>query len=314
MREAAPDATAAGSRCAWCGHPLDATARREGRIAVCAACGTGTTDPPPTAAELDAAYAGWYRPAAGRFAGVGDRLLQHSRGTLARRLDRRAPTGPVLDVGSGDGALLDALHRIGRRATGLERESTRPDVLAASLSEIEGDWAAIVFWHSLEHLTDPGQALAAAAERLRAGGLLVVAAPNFASLQAALFGADWFAADVPRHLVHLRADLMVVRMRDLGLRVERVSHLRGGQVVFGWLHGLVGALPGHPSLYDAIRRPEARSAPVARGRRLTTLATAALLSPLAAAAAAVEAGARRGGSIYVEARRASGGGSAEAAG
>jgi len=30
--------------------------------------------------------------------------------------------------------------------------------------------------------------------------------------------------------------------------------------VFGWVHGLVGKLPGHPDLYDAIRRSEARQA------------------------------------------------------
>ena len=34
--------------------------------------------------------------------------------------------------------------------------------------------------------------------------------------------------------------------------------------MFGWLHGLVGMLPGHPDLYDAIRRCEARQDQVSR--------------------------------------------------
>jgi hypothetical protein len=74
--------------------------------------------------------------------------------------------------------------------------------------------------------------------------------------------------------------------------------------VFGWLHGLVGALPGRPDLYDAVRRPEARRESVAGGARVFTLAAAVLLSPIAALGAALEVAARRGGTLYVEARRA----------
>ena len=72
------------------------------------------------------------------------------------------------------------------------------------------------------------------------------------------------------------APALIERLRALGTRVERVSYLRGGQVVFGWLHGIVGLLPGHPDLYDAIRRPEARRRPMPTGRRLATLAAAVL--------------------------------------
>jgi hypothetical protein len=74
-------------------------------------------------------------------------------------------------------------------------------------------------------------------------------------------------------------------------------------VVFGWLHGLVGALPSHPDLYDAIRRPQARRGSITPARRAATLAAATALAPVALAGAAAEAVARRGGSIYVEAVR-----------
>ena len=73
--------------------------------------------------------------------------------------------------------------------------------------------------------------------------------------------------------------------------------------MFGWLHGIVGALPGNPDLYDAIRRPEARRRAVSGATRLTTLAAAALLLPVAGACALAEAALRRGGTVYVEARR-----------
>ena len=253
-----------------------------------------TTDP-PSDEELERAYGDWYRPAPGRFSGPGDTLLRRSRSHLATRLDRIAPPGRILDVGAGDGTLLDALAARGRAATGLERSSSRPDVLAASIDDLDGGYAAVAMWHSLEHLPGAGRALAS--------GVIVIAMPNPASLQATAFGDRWLALDMPRHLVHVPQAALLARLRGLGLTVERVSQLRGGQAVFGWLHGLVGKLPGSPSLYDAIRRPEARSSPMPGGKRAAALAAAVVLLPAAAACALAEAALGRGGSTYVEARR-----------
>src|SRR3954471_12384992 len=292
------------THCAWCGAELAEAAPRGAGVVLCERCGAATTDPWPSEATLKTAYEGWYRPAGGRFSGPGDAFLKRSRGALARRLDEIAPPGPVLDVGAGDGTLLDALRRTGREAVGLELVSTRPDIEAADIADLDRrDFAAIVFWHSLEHLPRPADALARAAELLAPGGVLVVAAPNSDSLQARLFKDRWLALDLPRHLVHLPARALVERLGALGLRVTRTSHLRGGQVVFGWLHGLAGTLPTRPDLYDAIRRPGARRGSMTPARRAATLAAAAALSPVALAGAAAEAAARRGGTIYVEAVR-----------
>jgi hypothetical protein len=288
--------------CAWCGARLGLSAARLAGRRRCPSCGAATTEPWPTADELDRAYT-HYRPESGRFAGVIDAVLRRTRARLAARIDRLAPPGPVLDVGAGDGTLLDALRGRGRDALGLERDSRRDDVQEADVSELEGDWSAIVFWHALEHLPAPGRAIDHAAHQLRAGGALLVAVPNSASLQARVFGDRWFHLDLPRHLVHLPDAALTERLSSLGLTVTRVSHWRGGQTLFGWLHGLVGALPGRPDLYEAIRRPEARSSPLARRRRALALGAATAMFPFAALAAAVEVAARRGGTVYVEARR-----------
>jgi SAM-dependent methyltransferase len=290
--------------CAWCGAPLRGGERLRGRIR-CRACGTATTDPWPSPAELDAAYSGWYRPDAGRFSGLGDRLLRRTRATLAQRIDRIAPPGPVLDVGAGDGALLAALRARGRDAVGLEREPSGPGMRGGDVAAQEqGTWAAVIFWHSLEHLPEPGAAVESVAALLLPGGVAIVAVPNAASLQARLFGDRWLALDLPRHLVHLTAASLLSKLGAAGLAVERVGYLRGGQVVFGWLHGLVGLLPGHPSLYDAIRRPGARAEPLDASQRFLALAAAILLLLPAALAALAEAAIGHGGTVYVEARRA----------
>ncbi|MDQ6805520.1 MAG: class I SAM-dependent methyltransferase [Actinomycetota bacterium] len=306
---AAPDAPARGATrahapsCVWCGS----VARQAGaRLVLCDACGAASTYPPPDDAELEAAYAGWYRPEAGRFSGGGDRLLRRSRATLARRLDELAPPGPVLDVGCGEGALLDALHARGREVIGLERTTSRPDVRAGEVTafgERAGEWAAVVFWHSLEHLREPAAALERAFELLSPGGVLVVAIPNRESWQARLMGERWFGLDVPRHLVHLPASTVIEFVRARGLEIERVSYWRGGQVLFGWLQGIVGSLPGRLDLYDAIRQPEARSRQLSTGQRLASVLASVAVSPVALALALAEVSARAGGTVYLEARR-----------
>src|SRR5437763_821995 len=126
------------------------------------------------------------------------------------------------------------------------------------LDALPAGWAAVVFWHSLGQLPAAAAAIDRAALLLAPAGSLVVAVPNYASLQSRAFGARWFPLDIPRHLVHLSAPALVAGLVDRGFAVERCSHWRGGQELFGWLHGIVGALPGHPDLYSAIRRREAR--------------------------------------------------------
>ena len=290
-------------QCAWCDRRFDSTDEYlTGRVR-CARCGVATTSPWPSDEQLSAAYADWYRPQSGRFSGLGDKVLRRTRSALADRLHRILPPGPVLDVGAGDGTLVGAFVRRGREAVGLEPYASGPHIRNAEIEEVDGNWSAIIFWHSLEHLRQPARALGHAATLLSPGGRLVIAVPNATSLQARLFGDRWLALDLPRHLVHLSPPALLSKVEDLGLRVERVSYMRGGQVVFGWVHGFVGKLPGHPDLYDAIRRSEARQATHSPALRLYALTAAVAALPFALAATAVEVAARSGGTIYIEARR-----------
>ena len=296
----------AASRCAWCEHQFDdADDRLAGRTR-CVRCGVATTSPWPSDAQLSEAYGDWYRPANGRFSGLGDKLLRRSRSALAGRLHRVLPRGPVLDVGAGDGTLVRAFARHGREAVGVDpyASANHPDVRDVSLEEMDGSWSAVIFWHSLEHLREPVRALRHAATLTAPGGVLVVAVPNAASQQARTFGDRWLHLDLPRHLVHISPPALVSAIETAGFRVMRVSYLRGGQVVFGWLHGLVGKFfPGHPDLYDAIRRSEARQAVHSPLFRLYTLAAAVITLPAALVATGFEVAARAGGTVYVEARR-----------
>ena len=79
--------------------------------------------------------------------------------------------------------------------------------------------------------------------------------------------------------------------------------MRGGQIVVGWLDGLVGRLPGDLDLYQALRRPDARSRTSSTAQRLGAIAAGVALLPVAAICAALEVALGRSGTVYVEARR-----------
>ena len=86
--------TAPTTACAWCGRPFDDEATRLAGRVTCPRCGVATTEPWPTDAELERAYASWYRPAGGRFVGLGDALLRaRAAGWHAPRRDRAARAG-----------------------------------------------------------------------------------------------------------------------------------------------------------------------------------------------------------------------------
>lgn len=291
--------------CVWCGAPFDDRATHLLRRTRCAACGAATTDPPPTEAELADAYGDWYRPhAQRRFYFAADAILSRTRGLQAARIDQIAPAGPVLDVGAGDGTLIDSLRARGREATGLERHPARADLRDEPLAEVKGEWAAVVFWHSLEHLPDPGEAIRQAARLLLPGGVVVVAVPNTDSLQARAFGDRWLHLDMPRHLVHLSTRSLLSGLPKGGFKIEHTSFLRGGQILIGWLQGLVGLLPGHPDLYQALRREGARGVDQPVHLRIAAIGSGVLLTPVAALAALAEIALRRAGTVYIEARLA----------
>lgn len=292
-------------RCAWCAHEFDENDGRLTGRTRCARCGVATTSPWPSEEQLAAAYGSWYRPPEGRFSGLKDTILRRMRATLAGKLNRSLPPGPVLDVGAGDGNLVRAFRRRGRQAVGVDpyAAANHPDVRNVQLEDMDGTWSAVIFWHSLEHLRQPVRALCHAAALVAPGGLLIVAVPNAASIQARVFGDRWLHLDVPRHLVHLTPDALISTIESLGLRVEQVSNVRGGQGLFGWLHGLVAQFPGRPDLYDAIRREGARRAAQGPLSRLYTLAAGVVALPAALGASAAEVARGSGGSIYVQARR-----------
>ncbi len=143
--------------------------------------------------------------------GVGSalKIFLRQRQAFVQRLKK---SGPLLDFGCGNGAFAKQMSRAGFDTVGLEQlasgvttTSTRLKLIQAPLEQVEKDlglFDVITLWHVLEHLRRPVDVLQRLAQHLAPDGVIVVSVPNFASLQSAVFGGNWFHLDPPRHLSH----------------------------------------------------------------------------------------------------------------
>ena len=282
------------------GEPSDA---RTYPLLRCERCGSAVTGGEPP--ESGAYESGVYAPEPPRLRGL-VRALQGATVRQPVRMLRRAGLPPgalVLDAGAGRGRLVQALRRSGFDARGIE-PSGRGAAESASLERRAIDdhedsgLDAVVLWHVLEHLEDPAAALERVRGWLRPGGLVLVAVPNAASLQARIGREGWLHWDAPRHRLHLTPaglDSLLVRaeLEPLGTAHMVWEHNPAGM----WMALLtrLGMTPGFP--FHLLKRNV-----TARRRDMALLALGMPLAPVALALEAGAAGGRRGGTIAALAR------------
>jgi SAM-dependent methyltransferase len=140
----------------------------------------------------------------------------------------------LLDIGCGSGTFLHLAQRRGFLPHGMD-VSDRAVAAAQEQYHLpvrQGDigsdaWRGCKFdiismFHVLEHLPDPGQAVAYAGGLLKPGGILILQVPNAASVQARIFGARWYGFDVPRHLINFTPQALEKLLGDAGFSCRLV--------------------------------------------------------------------------------------------
>jgi len=225
-------------KCPLCGSPTahactstDYISDERFSIVACPSCGLGQTLPRVPATDLSKYYMqGYYKK---RKSGADEYI---NRARLKRVSSMAAGTGKrMLDVGSGNGALVEKFGHAGWDARGIEMAPPEHfvssevqkkifigDVLEAPFEPHSFD--VITLFHVLEHLTEPKASLAKIHTLLRENGLLVIEVPNRASWQARLTGGTWFNLDVPRHVFHFTPRSLTMLLEQSGFRVEHISH------------------------------------------------------------------------------------------
>lgn len=123
--------------------------------------------------------------------------------------------GFMVDVIEMDARCCDYLNNVvGVNAL----QGTLPHELIPAMGRHE----VIALWHVVEHLSDPWELIAAAANNLVHGGILVLAAPNPDAWQFHVMGGSWPHLDAPRHLYLLPAEAVTAYASRLGL--ERIHY------------------------------------------------------------------------------------------
>lgn len=138
--------------------------------------------------------------------------------------------GNLLDIGAGVGAFVNEMQSRQWKTTGIEPdEGARAqaknlfgiDLLStSSLDNLSTkSYDAITLWHVLEHVHSLHQYIEQLKDLLKNEGKIFIAVPNYQSLDADIYGNNWAAYDVPRHLYHFTPKAMEVLMQKHGLKI-----------------------------------------------------------------------------------------------
>ena len=316
--------------CCGCGATLpvtlyhapafDATDTATFRLVRCGQCSLVRTEPVLSEAQLGAYYsADYYGGGSRKFTALVESFTRLDNRRRARRLlallrtatpETSKPTR-ILDVGCGRAHLLAALADLGCECHGVERQefpthAAHPNIRfhregLENLPATATDFDAAVFWHTLEHMSDPAATLRVVAQRLRPGGIVALAVPHFGGWQAQLFKSAWFHLDLPRHTHHFDRTTLERLLVQQGLHPFRTSTWAFDQNVFGWVQSLLNALagPAHANaLYSLLKDSCGRKGPL-----LGWLAAAGAIAPLALLEYLLSGLLGRGATLIVYARK-----------
>jgi 2-polyprenyl-3-methyl-5-hydroxy-6-metoxy-1,4-benzoquinol methylase len=197
----------------------------------CTACGLVFIDPVPS--NLDPYYAGGYQAI--------PRTIDELRALADGEKYRLKPIlnkagGDLLEIGPWIGIFSINAKDAGFKVDAIEmnpvasaflRETVGINVITtnnpADALAAPKKYDVIAMWHSLEHLPRPWVVLQAASNRLKPGGMLLIAIPNIASLQAKAFGSKWFHLDAPRHLFFWAPQDLARLVNEFGLHTVKLD-------------------------------------------------------------------------------------------
>jgi SAM-dependent methyltransferase len=229
------------------------------KIAQCSHCKLVRTEPALLAEQLDAWYPQkYYGSAEKKFLPLLENFVYLNNFMRAKKIFSHIPKerSPVriLDLGCGRAQLLKIFAGFGCECYGIERQGfvlpTLPDgvrIYTRPLDQIKFEDAyfdAVILWHSLEHLDQPAETLKEACRILKPQGLLVIAAPNFSSLQQRLFRNGWFHLDLPRHRYHFDPRNLAAHLDRMGFHIAWKTTYSFEQNPYGFIQSFMNRISG----------------------------------------------------------------------
>ena len=187
-----------------------------------------------------------------------NRLVMAVRGWMSRRKGNTykallsAPEAEVIDIGCGDGRMLDVLKAScpsGWRYYGIDwsadavarvrrkgYEGRSGDISRMDLSDWEGKFDLALMHQLVEHVRDPRGLLEKVRRILKPGGVLSVETPDIDAWDFRLLSKRYWAGyHIPRHFYIFDKDNFAQLAREVGFEVESTVSLVNP--VF-WIHSI----------------------------------------------------------------------------
>lgn len=173
---------------------------------------------------------------------------------LARWLGRDAKS--LLDVGCGDGVLLEVAYDRGIACTGIEsshalqkllrdKYKDRIDICDAIDATATPTFDVIALLNVIEHVPAPHELLALLATKLNPNGILFVHTPNVGGLPARIQGAQWSQIEPLGHLYYFSVQTLNAILQKSGFEPIGRFHL----AVSGRFKGAIQAGLGRLGIY-----------------------------------------------------------------
>ena len=138
----------------------------------------------------------------------------------------------IVDFGCGKGDFVLKLSDKGYRCFGVENNELAISQLESqnikhykSIEELTKKIDFIMFWHSLEHVSNYESVLDSLKSLTSENAKVLIALPNYLSFDARHYGSGWAAFDVPRHRFHFSPNGLKSVMADFGFKLVNTHPL-----------------------------------------------------------------------------------------